>query len=183
MTTTSNANNSPLQNCGKLCLTAQRKITFIALVYTLTVLVCIGAVAFTCYAFQPTILEHPDFEPNAVVGAPMVDKSLGFSTLTVRDDYAIQICGSPAFDGQNVHLYLTNPKGNNVWFRAEILSEDGEVLGSTGVLKQGQYIECVQLYDEIKEDTTTVMVRIVGYVPNTWHSAGNVNLQIVLRCS
>ncbi len=175
--TTNNTTELILQKRGNHCITAQRKIIKIFLIYVIVLTVCIGMTAGIYYVTRPTIMSHPDFEPGVASGAPEVEKEYAYSTLTVSDDYIIKLCGVPKLDGKMLHLNLTNPKGNYVWFRAEVLNADGDIIGSTGVIKTNEYMPAIELAQAIGKDDK-VTVRIVGYMPYTWHSAGNVNLKI-----
>lgn len=177
--TTSNQTMS-LQNCGSICITAQRRTIKHTLLFILTFLICAGAVGFSYVHFQPAILTHPDFDPAAISGQPEVGEEYGYSTLTVKDGYSVRICGAPAVNGQTVSFFLSNPKDNDIWLRAEILDKDNNILGATGVLKQGEYLPDIHLDKSLKAGETPIVVRIVSYEPNTWRSCGNVNLQMVL---
>ena len=115
-----------------------------------------------------------------MAGEPVVDERYGYSTLTVDEEYAVQLCGVPANDGQTVEWNLTNPADNGVWFRAEVLDEGGETLASTGVLRQGEYLPSVTLSRPLTDRETPVTVRIVAYEPDTWQSRGNVNLNLTI---
>lgn len=90
------------------------------------------------------------------------------------------LCGVPANDGQTVELYLTNPADNEVWFRAEVLDGDGNLLGSTGVLRQNTHLPTVTLEQPLTEQETPVTIHIVAYEPDTWQSRGNINLNMTL---
>ena len=52
------------------------------------------------------------------------------------------------------------------------------VLGETGLLKPGQYVELVQLND--KATSGDVTLQVMGYQPDTYYSAGSVGLATVL---
>ncbi len=175
--TNNNTIELTLQERGNHCITAQRKIIKIFVIYAIVLAVCIGMTTGIYYATRPTIMDHPDFESGVVSGVPEVGKEYAFSTLTISDEYQVQLCGVPKLDGKMLHLNLTNPKGNNVWFRAEVLNANGDIIGSTGVIKTNEYLPAIELAQVIDKDDK-ITVRIVGYTPHMWYSAGNVNLKI-----
>ena len=169
-----------LQKIPHTCQTRKRRLRSIGLVYLCILMVGILAAVWSYYHFQPTALTHPDFDPNAVTGTPQVDEKYGYSTLTLEDSYLVCLCGVPANDGQTVEFYLTNPAESQVWFRAEILDEQGNQIGSTGVLRPGEYLPSITLTRPLTQRETPVTVRIVAYEPDTWQSRGNVNLNMTL---
>ena len=160
--------------------TRGKRTAKLAVLHIALALLIAAAAVWAYHFFQPVQFTHPDFDAAAVSGAPEVDERYGYSTLTVDEEYAVQLCGVPANDGQTVEWNLTNPADNGVWFRAEVLDEGGETLASTGVLRQGEYLPSVTLSRPLTERETPVTVRIVVYEPDTWQSRGNVNLNLTL---
>ena len=169
-----------LQNRGKTCITARNRIIKRTILFVSTFVICAAAVVFSYVKFQPAIITHPDFDAAAIIGQPEVGEEYGYSTLTVRDGYRVQLCGAPAVNGQKVSFFLTNPKGNDIWLRAVVLGEDNEILASSGVLRQGEYLPELNMEQPLEKRSTPVTVKIISYVPNTWQSAGNINLQLNL---
>ncbi len=179
MTVTTNYTTQELtlQNRGNCCITAQRKILRIMVIYLITIALCFGITAIAYSVTRPTILDHPDFETNVTAGTPSIDKKYCFSTLSVQPDYQIQMCGIPAVKDNMLYLYVTNPKSNDVWFRVEVLDSEKNVIGTSGVLKTDEYLQYIKL-DKALVKGDEITVKVIGYTPNTWYSAGNVNLQI-----
>lgn len=169
-----------LQKTTSVCTTRRRRMGKLTVLYLLIAALGVALAVWAYFYFQPVVLTHPDFDAAAVSGAPQVEERYGYSTLEVDEEYSILLCGVPANDGQTVEFYLTNPADNGVWFRAEVLNEDGEVIGSTGVLRQGEYLPAITLSEPLTERETPVTVRIVAYEPDTWQSRGNVNLNLTL---
>ena len=169
-----------LQNVRRTSRTRRKRAVKFGLLYLLIAAVGVLTALWAYGRFQPAALTHPDWEAAALTGAPQVDERYGYSTLTVEEDYRIQLCGVPANDGRNVDFYITNPADNGVWFRAEVLDGDGQMLASTGVLRPGEYLPTVALKQTLTQRETPVTVRIVAYAPGTWQSRGNVNLNLTL---
>ena len=168
------------QNISQVCTTHRRRTARLAALYLLIAAFGVAAAVWAYHYFQPAVLTHPDFDAAAVSGTPQVDERYGYSTLQVDEEYAVVLCGVPANDGQTVDFWLTNPEDNGVWFRAEVLSETGALIGSTGVLRQGEYLPSIALTEPLTERETPVTVRIIAYEPDTWQSRGNINLDLTL---
>ena len=168
------------QKASPFCATHRRRTAKLAVLYLLIVAFGVATAVWAYHYFRPAVLTHPDFDVAAVSGAPQVDERYGYSTLQVDETYSVMLCGVPANDGQTVDFYLTNPEDNGVWLRAEVLSEDGRRIGSTGVLRQGEYLPSIALTELLTERETPVTLRIVAYEPNTWQSRGNINLNLTL---
>lgn len=169
-----------LQNASTVCVTRRRRTGKLAVLYLLIVAFGVAAAVWAYYHFKPAVFTHPDFDAAAVSGAPQVDQRYGYSTLQVEEGYSVMLCGVPANDGSTVEFFLTNPEDNKVWLRAEVRGEDGELIGSTGVLRQGEYLPSITLTQPLTQRETLVTVRIVAYEPDTWQSRGNVNLNLTL---
>ena len=122
----------------------------------------------------------PPFEPSAVAGLPEVDESLGWSELAIRQGYAVKLCGElHANPDGTLPVWLYADGDNDVWVKLRILSESGEILGESGLLRPGEYVELVQLNDAAASGPVTL--HIMGYEPNTYYSAGAVDFQTVLN--
>ncbi len=168
------------QNVSWVCLTHRRRTIRLAGLYLLIIALGAAAAVWVYHYFQPAVLTHPDFDAAAVSSVPQVDERYGYSTLQVDEEYSVMLCGVPANDGQTVEFFLTNPEDNGVWFRGEVLSEDGELIGSTGVLRQGEHLPSITMTEPLTQRETPVTLRIVAYEPDTWQSRGNVNLNLTL---
>lgn len=101
-------------------------------------------------AFTP-----PPFEENARQGEPEVSQEIGYSLLDAQE-YEVGICGAPVMEDGSAVLYLTNPASNTVWLKVRILDESGQVLGESGLLKPGEYVETVGLTDMPEEHVEMV---------------------------
>ena len=126
-------------------------------------------------AFTP-----PPFEEAAVVGTPQVPEELGWSELAVRDGYVVHVCGVlDSRDGETVPVWFASDADNQVWLKLRL--RDGEtnaVLGQTGIIKPGEYVERLKL--EEKAVSANVILEIMGYEPETYYSAGTVGLATTL---
>lgn len=122
----------------------------------------------------------PPFEENAVEGVPQdVAEEFRYSSL---DDgvYTVALCGVPTADEQEVTLYFTDPAENDVWLKVRIYTEQGIMLGESGLLKPGQYVENVRLNETLAEPIS-VLLKVMAYEPDTYQSAGAVTLRTELK--
>ena len=181
MSGTTDVNDRKLQENTEICYSHQKVSRKHTLVYVAVLLIGILVISLSVLYIKPMALYHPEYDKGVESGMPSLDKDkFGYSILEVADDYKIQICGLPANDGQNIDLYLTNLKTNNVWFRAEIYDANANLLGSSGVIKQGKYVKTVTLDEPLKERETPVSVKIIGYEPGSWVSKGSVSLKLTI---
>lgn len=171
---------TPLQKVSGVCYTHRRRRLRLAVLYLSIIALGAAAAIWAYHHFQPVVFTRPDFDETAVAGAPQVEERYGYSALRVADDYTVKLCGVPANDGQTVEFYLTNPADNGVWFRAEVHSQAGDILGSTGVLRPGEHLPSITLSQPLTEQETPITIRVVAYEPDTWQSRGNVNLNLTL---
>lgn len=127
-------------------------------------------------AFTP-----PPFEAAAQAGTPEVDAALGWSELAVREDYVVHVCGELDADGQDrVAVWFASGADNAVWVKLRLLDESGAVLGETGLLRPGEYVQYLTLTARPAADCP-VTLRVMGYEPDTYYSAGSVALSTTLR--
>ncbi len=118
----------------------------------------------------------PAFDDSAVSGTPEVPDGLGYNEL-YQDGmaYRFSICGRLTFDGTDATVFLTNPSTNDAWLKLRVLDSEGNVLGETGLVKPGEYVKTVELSKALPAGTP-VILRIMGYEPDTYLSVGSVNL-------
>lgn len=72
-------------------------------------------------------------------------------------------------------VYFTNPAENTVWLKLRVLDEDSNMLGETGLIRPGKYVRAVTLSKSLA-DGTKVKLKIMGYIPDTYKSAGAATL-------
>ena len=118
----------------------------------------------------------PEFEAAAVTGTPEVPDGLGYSAPYQEGmAYRFAVCGNVLMDGKQALVYFTNPAENDTWTKLRIYDENGNVLGETGLLMPGEYVQYVTLDKEL-EPGTAIKLKIMGYEPDTYLSAGSVVL-------
>lgn len=150
-----------------------------------TLLLCICSVVIMILALisvdEPEQLAFvpPAFESAAVTGSPEVPDELGWSELDAQV-FKVSVCGVIIPDGDSADVWLTNPESNNVWVKLRILDTDGNILGETGLIKPGEYVQSVA-FSEIPDSGTSIVLKLMAYEPETYYSAGAVSLNTTIR--
>ena len=123
----------------------------------------------------------PAFEKEAIQGTPDVPALLGYlSPYQEGMAYRFSVCGNVTIDGDgSAVVYMTNPVENEVYLKLRILDEEDHVLGETGLLKPGEYVRCVELM-RIPSSGEKLKMKIMGYEPETYNSAGAVLLNTIM---
>lgn len=122
----------------------------------------------------------PPFEQNAVSGTPKVAQELGYSSPYKEGmTYRFSVCGNVMTEGNEAVVYLTNPAENEVWMKLRVLDENRNVLGETGLIKPGEYVKSVAL-NTLPDAGTKISLKIMGYEPETYRSAGSVALNTAI---
>lgn len=93
--------------------------------------------------------------------------------------YTVALCGAPAVREGAAQLWFTNPGQNTVWLKVRIYTPDGILLGESGLLKPGQYVQAVAL-SPVPDAGTSIVLKVMAYEPDTYHSAGAVTLNTAL---
>ena len=118
----------------------------------------------------------PPFDSTAVVATPLVPDGLGYSELDCQA-YKVSLCGKLNANGD---IWLTNPESNEVWLKVRVLDENGNILGETGLVRPGEYIQTVDLIS-VPKAGTPVTLKIMAYEPETYYSAGAASLNTIMR--
>lgn len=141
----------------------------VALVCMLLALLCGGGGGFT----------PPPFDLAAKQGVPSVPDTAGYSELDAQA-YRVSVAGALSVQPDStVDVWLTNPADNAVWLKVRLLDESGAVLGESGLLRCGEYVQSVAL-TTVPKATAPVTMKLMAYEPDTYYSAGSVLLQTQL---
>ena len=120
----------------------------------------------------------PPFDSSAVVGTPAVPDGLGWQELDAQA-YIVGICGKFIPNGNTADVWLTNPVSNTVWLKVRVLDEKGNILGETGLVRPGEYVQSVAL-DNVPKVGTPIVLKIMAYQPDTYYSEGAVSLNTAI---
>lgn len=156
-------------------ISQNKLIKYLAIACMIAVALMVISLSFTDDG-DKVVFTPPPFEEKAVIGKPNVAKELGYSLFS-RDDipYSFLICGRVTADKTSGIVYFTNPNENNCWLRLRVLDEEGSMLGQTGILRPGEYVERVPLFHSI-DNGTEITLKIMGYEPDTYYSLGSIQI-------
>ena len=127
----------------------------------------------------PAEFAPPPFEPNAVIGIPNVPDDLGWTELDAQA-FLFSVCGKVVVRDAKADIWLTNPQSNSIWLKVRILDEDGNILGQSGLLRPGEYVQTVT-FDEMPTDGTAIVLKIMAYQPETYYSEGSATLKTTVK--
>ena len=116
------------------------------------------------------VFTPPDFDASAVAGTP--DGSLidYYGSLS-GGDYQVSLSCKLKRMEEGAEIWLTNPVENTVWLKARITDEQGNILGETGLIRPGEYVQSVQWIID-PPAAPTVSIKIMAYEPDSYYSAG-----------
>ena len=144
------------------------------------VLIVMAAVLFFGGKQNTAEFTPPPFDATTVAGVPEVPESLGYiSPYQDGMGYRFSVCGNVIMDGSNAAVYLTNPAENEVWLKLRVLDENGNILGETGLVRPGEYVKDVALTEKLTAGTK-IKLKIMGYEPETYFSAGSATLNTAI---
>ena len=121
----------------------------------------------------------PPFDPAAQTGTPDVPESAGYGELDTGD-FKFYAAGNLTAKNGKTDIWLTNPEENNIWLKVRLLDKDENILGESGLIKPGEYIQSIEL-DEIPQGISSVTLKIMAYAPDTYQSAGAIALTTDLK--
>ena len=145
-------------------------------------LLCLAMMAAALVYTQSPAQEEfipPPFEESAVSGIPDVPEELGWQELDAQA-FQVGVCGAVVLEGSQADVWLTNPESNTVWLKLRIMDENGTVLGETGLIRPGEYVQSVT-FDTVPASGATISMKVMAYEPETYHSAGAVTLNTVVQ--
>lgn len=165
----------------KICYTSFRRTVVWTVAAVLALVIAVTAFVILL-GLEPELLDS-----GRQAGVPAsVAEEYGYTPYSAEGICDVVLCGNPEVEGKEVRLYLTNPETNTVWLRAEIYSvaftydaagnitaaNPDKLLGRSGFLRPGEYVETVSLSRELRDERTYVMIKISTYVEKTRTSNG-----------
>ena len=121
----------------------------------------------------------PEFDENAVSGVPdNVPQELNYGSPISQNEFLFALCGTPSLTDENsLHIYFTSHEENQVWLLIRIYTADGVLIGESGLLRPGEYVEYVELSERV---SGRLKLRILSYEPDTYYSKGAVSGEIAV---
>lgn len=153
----------------KKCRTAGRRKKKIGILTSLAIILCVGmAFGYITFARGERTFLPPQREASVKEGLPEALKN--YQELPVREGYIVGMDTNPVFKDGKLYLNAVNKEGNNVWFLVR-LYQGKKRIGETGLLKPGEYVEKIPC-EKTLASGEEVLVQIVAYEPDTYHSEG-----------
>ena len=154
-------------------------LTVVAIICVISLVVMTVALWSSSTDKGAAVFTPPSFEVNAVSGTPIPPENLGWGELDVQA-YKVSICSVVTIKNGKADIWFTNPESNTVWLKLRILDQDGKVLGETGLICSGEYVQSI-VFEKIPKDGATVSFKLMAYEPETYYSAGSATLNMVVR--
>jgi hypothetical protein len=135
-------------------------------------------------------------EQDAISGIPeALPQEVGYSQFAQPNFGMICLCANPTVEGKDIYLYLTNPAVNPHLLRAEVYTavpktnpsngqvswEPGQLLGKTGFLEPGTYVEKVTLSKALPDGENYLLVKAALRNAETGSSEGFVYLNMMVK--
>lgn len=162
--------------------TKKKKIGWLIPILTvILMIVALDLVVHMASVKEKSKFTPPAFDAKAVSGAPKVPEELGYTELYQEGmAYRVSVCGMPSVKGKNLDVYFTNEKSNGCYLKLRILDTEDQILGQTGLLKPGEYVQKVVLDKEIVAGTG-IKLKVMSYDPETYESVGAVVLNVTVQ--
>ena len=164
----------------------EKKILAVTAAVLCVLLVVLGILAVVYRSKKPAEtpviiapFSAPAFDANAQSGEPENVDEPSFQALQMAN-FTFKICGEPTAEGSSAVLWLTNLPDNSAWMRAELYDESGNVLGSSGIVKIGEYVRSIATNAPLSAGQK-VAVKVYCYEPETYYSMGTFTLQLVCK--
>ena len=121
----------------------------------------------------------PPFEEAAVAGVPDVPEGLGWQEVDAQA-FRVSVCGVVVLEGDRADVWLENPASNAVWLKLRVLDADGAILGETGLIRPGEYVQSL-VFDTVPAPGAAISMKVMAYEPETYHSGGTVTLNTAVQ--
>ena len=151
----------------------------LAIVAAIFVVLAVAA-AIVAVKHPPKSVKYvpPAFDEAAVVGIP-TDAGESYSKMAAKEGLSVWICGAPKLIDGDLELYFTADEDNTCYVRLLVLTEDGKQIGSTGLLRPGEYVRLVSL-DKSLHSGDAVVLKILSYEPETYYSLGSFTAKVLV---
>lgn len=154
--------------------------TILTVIAVLLALALIAALVWGAwYLRQRKKFSPPPFEAAAVEGEPTVSADRGFVYADLWEGLRVGLCGKGKMDGDDLSIYFSSPATNTAWIKVKVYDEDGTLLGESGLLRPGEYVERVALSS--RPSGETAKLKVLSYEPETYYSLGAAETTIEVK--
>jgi len=145
-------------------------ILSIVLVILLSVIIILGI-----NLKNKTTFSKPKFDDLASSTIPE-DLNYEDNILKLVDGYSFYISARPKIEEEYLIIDFVSMIDNNTWIKVRIFDDENKVMGETGLVKPGEYLEKVLLTKALSNNDN-ISYKIIGYEMDTYMSAGTVDLK------
>ena len=149
----------------------------------LMLLLVFALIAVTAEPRQETVVGDfvpPAFDAAAQSGVPVEpDPAWGYNSLTLTETVSVSLCANITLENSAARVYFTSHEGNTGWMKIKLLDADGNLLGESGLLRPGEYVEFVPL-SRIPDSGGLIVAKVLLYEPDTYLSLGSAAIQVML---
>jgi hypothetical protein len=164
----------------------KKKMLYAIIAVAVVCVLSVGAMIFALIHFAPEKQPFipPEFDAAAVEGVVQETdelKILGWSKVEAEAlPYVARICGRILIKDQKADLWFYNEPESEAWLKLRITDGEGIIIAETGLIKPGQYLQTVEFNRPLADDEKVAM-KIMGYEPETYMSAGAVTLKTTVK--
>ena len=157
------------------CKDEKNKVVIVLSVLTIiSLIIMIVALCKSSNRVEQPIFIPPEFDANAIVGTPRPPENSGYRILYQEGmSFHVGLCGVVRVNGASADVYMMNVSENSLWLKIRIYDEKGNVLGESGIIKPGEYIQSVKLTQSLDQDAN-IKLKIMSYEPDTYYSGGSI---------
>ena len=163
-------------------MTTLQKTVLSIMAVLLAVMIC--AAVYLAVFWEPGSVRGefvpPEFDASAQSGAPgTLDEALAYGTLELNKTAVVSMCANVTCENNAARMYFTSHEGNTGWLKIKLFDAEGNLLGQSGLVRPGEYIESVAL-TTVPKASGLVVAKILIYEPETYLSLGSAQAQIML---
>ena len=123
----------------------------------------------------------PAFDSTAVSGYPTVtDQYAQYQNIRVNEDFAFSMCLCPMYSDGKAEIYFAAAGDNNVYTLVKLYDQDGDLIGESGLVKPGEYVQSIGV-SIVPTEYTDITARVLSYEPETYYSKGTASGKLSLR--
>ncbi len=164
----------------KKCRTAGRRKKIIGLITSLSLMLCFSlGYLYIRYQEGYQTFRAPEHEESATAGIPSGETVQYYEELPVREGYVVGIDTSPLYRDGKLYLNIANLKDNTVWFLVRAYFND-ELIAESGIFYQDEYVENIPCSRKLS-DKDKILIKILAYEPDTYHSEGVAQISAAVR--
>lgn len=146
---------------------------------SIVLILCIGfAYGYLRYAGGYLLFRTPEHESSAAQGTPSDGITGNYETLPVKEGYTVGIDTAPIYRDGTLYLNAANLSDNTVWFLARVYRGE-RIIAQTGIFYPGEYVAQVPCHTKLTAGEK-ILVQILAYEPDTYHSEGVAQFSTVV---